>query len=94
LFLLGVARLFKESDRAYATLSELERAYMIVCEEYGETPHSHTQLWKYLQNLAAQGILKAKVSSQGQRGRKTLISLLGIPAEELDKTITQLLGRK
>lgn len=94
LFLLGVARLFKESDRAYVTLSELEQAYMIVCEEYGETPHSHTQLWRYLQNLAAQGILKAKVSSQGQRGRKTLISLLGIPAEELDKTITQLLGRK
>lgn len=94
LFLLGIARFFKESDSAYATLSELERAYMIVCEEYGETPHSHTQLWKYLQDLAAQGILKAKVSSQGQRGRKTLISLLGIPAEELDKTIKQLLGRK
>lgn len=92
LFLLGVARFFKENEQAYATLKEVEEAYAVVCEEYGEKPHSHTQLWKYLQNLTAQGIVKTKVSSEGQRGRKTLVSLPGIPAEELERTLTQFIG--
>ncbi|MBC7130151.1 hypothetical protein H5T51_02880 [Candidatus Bathyarchaeota archaeon] len=91
LFLLSVARFFKDNERVYATLTEIENAYAVVCEEYDEKPHSHTQLWKYLQGLNAQGILKAKVSSKGQRGRKTLISLPGIPAEELERTLIKLL---
>ena len=93
LFLLGVARFFKEnSDRAYASLTEVERAYAVVCEEFGVQPHTHTQLWKYLQMLSALGIIKKSVSSAGQRGRTTLICLPGIPAQELEKELTTLLG--
>ncbi|MCX6643697.1 MAG: AAA family ATPase, partial [Candidatus Bathyarchaeota archaeon] len=42
LFLLAVARFFKENEQAYAPLSEVEKAYAIVCEEFGEEPNSHT----------------------------------------------------
>ena len=93
LFLLGVARFFKEnSDRAYASLTEVERAYAVACEEFDVQPHTHTQLWKYLQMLSALGIIKKSVSSAGQRGRTTLICLPGIPAQELEKELTMLLG--
>jgi cell division control protein 6 len=93
LFLLGLARFFKEnSDRAYVSLTEVERAYAIVCEEFGVQPHTHTQLWKYLQMLSALGIIKKSVSSAGQRGRTTLICLPGIPVKELEKELTTLLG--
>jgi cell division control protein 6 len=93
LFLLGVARFFKEnSDRAYASLTEVERAYAVACEEFDVQPHTHTQLWKYLQMLSALGIIKKSVSSAGQRGRTTLICLPGIPVQELEKELTTLLG--
>ncbi len=88
LFLLGVARIFKESQRAYVSLSEIENAYAVVCEEFGEQPHSHTQLWKYVQLLSALGILKTEVATAGTRGRSTRVSLPSIPAYELEKELS------
>ncbi len=88
LFLLGVARLFKENQKAYASLAEVEKAYAVVCEEFEEQPHSHTQLWKHAQFLSALGILKTEVSSTGTRGRSTRISLPSIPAAELEKVLS------
>jgi cell division control protein 6 len=94
LFLLGIARFFKGSDDAYASLAETEQAYNIVCEEYNVKPHSHTQLWKYLRMFSAQGIVETEVSSTGSRGRSTLISLPRIPAYELEKELTLLLQKE
>ncbi len=88
LFLLAVARFFKESQSAYASLSEVERAYAVVCEEFGEQPHSHTQLWKYVQLLSALGILKTEVATAATRGRSTRVSLPSIPAYELEKELS------
>jgi cell division control protein 6 len=93
LFLLGAARTFKGSQRAYASLMEVEEAYGVVCEEYGEKPNSHTQLWKYVQLLSALGILRTEVSSTGSRGRSTRISLPSVPAVELEKELTALLEK-
>ncbi|MBX5321344.1 MAG: ORC1-type DNA replication protein [Candidatus Bathyarchaeota archaeon] len=94
LFLLGMARFFKENDRAYASITEVEQAYAVVCEEFGVEPHTHTQLWKYLQVLSALGIIEKSVSSTGQRGRTTLICLPGIPAHELERELAMLLEKE
>jgi cell division control protein 6 len=88
LFLLGAARFFKENQRAYASLSEIEEGYAVVCEEFGEQPHSHTQLWKYVQFFSALGILKAEVADAGVRGRSTRVSLPSVPAYELEKELS------
>jgi cell division control protein 6 len=88
LFLLGAARFFKESQRAYASLSEVEQGYAVACEEFGEQPHSHTQLWKYVQLLSTLGILKAEVAGAGVRGRSTRVSLPSVPAYELEKELS------
>jgi cell division control protein 6 len=88
LFLLGVARIFNESQKAYASLVEVEKAYGVVCEEFDEQPHSHTQLWKHAQFLSALGILKTEVMSTGARGRSTRVSLPAIPAAELEKELS------
>lgn len=94
LFLLGVARLFKESEKAYASLTEAEQAYAVVCEGFDVQPYSHTQLWKYLRALSALGIVKTEVSAAGSRGRSTLISLPRIPAYELEKELSVLLQKE
>ncbi|MEM1566794.1 MAG: ORC1-type DNA replication protein [Candidatus Bathyarchaeia archaeon] len=95
LFLLGVARFFKENtDRAYASLTEVEKAYAIVCEEFNVQPHTHTQLWKYLQTFSALGILKKSVSTTGQRGRTTLIYLPGASTHELERKLSSILEKE
>jgi cell division control protein 6 len=88
LFLLAVARFFKENEQAYASLSEVEKAYAIVCEEFGEEPNSHTQVWNHAQFLSSLGILKTVVATSTVRGRSTQVSLPSIPAFELEKELS------
>jgi cell division control protein 6 len=89
LFLLAVARYFKENDEeAYVSLSEVEKSYAVVCEEFDEEPTSHTQLWNYVRYLSSLGILKSEVATAETRGRSTRISLPTIPAVELEKELS------
>jgi len=94
LFALGTARLFKESQKSQASLAEAEQAYAVVCEEFNAQPHSHTQLWKYLQTLSAAGIVETEVSAVAPRGRSTLIRLPRIPARELERALCALLEKQ
>ncbi len=91
LFLLGIARFFKESQKAYASIGEIEKAYAVICEEYNVKPYSHTQLWKYLQTFSSYGIVKTEVSNVNTQGRTTLIYLPNIPAKDLERELTSLL---
>lgn len=86
-FLLAVARFFKESDKAYASLSELEKAYAVVCEEFEKKPNSHTQVWNYAKYLSSMGVIRVEVASAGTRGRSTQVSLPSIPAAELEEEL-------
>jgi cell division control protein 6 len=93
LFLLGIARLFKESQRAYISLAEAEQAYAVACEELDAKPNSHTQLWKYMRSLSTIGIVKREVSTLRSRGRSTLIYLPRVPAHELEEVLEDLLEK-
>ncbi|MFB0523320.1 MAG: ORC1-type DNA replication protein [Candidatus Bathyarchaeia archaeon] len=92
LFLLGIARRFKQTGAAYLPMGEAENAYAIVCEEYGEKQRGHTQLWKYVQALSAYDIIKAEQSSVGHRGKTTMISLPRVPASDLEQELSKSLG--
>ncbi len=94
LFLLGAARVFKRSQVVYASLSEIEEIYAVVCEEFDELPHSHTQLWKYTQLFSALGIFKTEVKATSRRGRSTRVSLLSVPAYELEKELSAALEKR
>jgi len=94
LFLLGVARFFRENEQAYGSLSEVEKAYAVVCEEVNAEPSSHTQVWKYAQLLDDLGFLKTEVTAVATRGRTTRISLPSIPAGELEKELCALLEKE
>jgi cell division control protein 6 len=87
LFLLAVARYFKENEQAYVSLSEIEKAYAVACEEFDETPNGHTQIWNYAKYLSKMGVLKAEAASAETRGRTTRLSLPTIPAGELEKEL-------
>ena len=94
LLLLGVTRDLSKKDTPYSSIKEVEECYALSCEEYNNIPRKHTQVWQYIQDLCNWGILSAKVSSQGIRGRTTLVSLPDIPAKILESEIEQVLRNK
>ena len=72
-------------------MGEAEDAYTVVCEEWSQKKRGHTQLWKYVKELSALGIIKIESSSVGQRGKTTLISLPRVPASDLERELNKAL---
>ncbi len=93
LFLLGVARRFKQTEAAHLSMGEAKDAYAVVCEEWNQKKRGHTQLWKYVKELSAMGIIRIEPSGAGQRGKTTLISLLRVPASDLERELSKALSK-
>lgn len=96
--LLGLARRLRISGRAYALTGEVERAYRVVCEEYGERPRKHTQLWEYLRHMEGLGLVNVQPSGPPHRGRSRRISIPDVPVAilegELERTLKQPLKKR
>jgi cell division control protein 6 len=91
--LVALARLLKRTGQAYVTTGELEKAFQVSCEEYNIQPRKHTQLWDYMKEIERHDIIETKISSTGQRGKTTLISLPDIKAEVLENETVLLLEK-
>jgi len=89
LFLLSVAKVLKRSRAAYVTMGDVESTYRVLCESQGIEPRKHTQFWEYLQNLRNLGILYTKISGAGFRGKTTLIGLLNLSTEAVEKGLSK-----
>ena len=90
LLLIAIARCFRESFKAYASTGEVEEAYRLVCEEFGEKPRGHTQLWKYLRRLRSLEVVS--ISLEATRGRTHRIALR-VPAKALEGEVKRLIER-
>ena len=95
ILLLAIAREFKKKkSRAYLKMSEVKNAYKLVCEEFNTTPVKHTQLWKYLNDLASLGLIKKTKSGKNQRGKTTLCMIEGISANALEEILMKIIRRE
>ncbi|MBD3192064.1 MAG: ORC1-type DNA replication protein [Candidatus Heimdallarchaeota archaeon] len=92
--LLAIARKLKTTQKAYATMGEVEEIYQTLCEEFQLPTRSHTQLWEYIQYLQNCDVITTRLSSKGQRGQTTLISLPDVSAEIIEKTIKEQLKKE
>ncbi|KYH39374.1 MAG: hypothetical protein AYL28_000450 [Candidatus Bathyarchaeota archaeon B23] len=88
LLLIAIARCFRGGTKAYASTGEVEEAYRLVCEEWGQKPRGHTQLWKYLKRL--RGLEVVSISLEAARGRTHRIALR-VPANALEGEVKRLL---
>jgi len=86
--LLAVARSLRK--KVFSKTGEVEKVYGVITEELGEKKRGHTQFWTYLQNLDAEGFIEAKATSKGI-GTTTMISLPDIPANEIEKILSEIL---
>jgi cell division control protein 6 len=90
LLLLAIARQLRSKNSAYASIGEIEGEYSATCEEFGDRPRAHTQVWKNIKYLSAVGIISTKISGRGQRGKTTLVGLYA-PSEKLEKELLKML---
>jgi len=93
LILLALCRALQQEGQAYVTAAELNQAYRLVCEEYSTEPRAYTRFWEYLQRLDDLGILRINVRSEGARGRRSYVSLPGIPVSILERELESILQR-
>lgn len=93
LVLLGVARFFQAHSVTHGTTGEIEDAYRLACEEYGESPRGHTQYWKYLKSLSGLDFVNIKLQASSQ-GRTQLISLERVPARSLEREVKQIVEQR
>lgn len=91
LVLLAAVRLLKHSGRPYVRIGDVEEEYRNICEEYGETPRRHTQVYEYINDLKRRGVIDARVSGKGYRGKSTLIGISIGPLEPLENYIREMI---
>ena len=94
LILLAAIRSLRHSSEAYVRIGEVEEEYQRICEEIGEKPRRHTQVYEYVMDLKKRGIIDARVSGKGYRGKSTLIGISIGPLELLEKHITEIIEYK
>jgi cell division control protein 6 len=92
LMLLAIAKRLQKDGSAYTNTGEVEKTYMITCEEYSEEPRAHTMFWQYLKDIEQAGFIQVKRSGKGQVGTTQLISLPDVPAEVLRGKLETLLA--
>lgn len=93
ILLKAVIRTLRKKRTYFIKIGEAEEEYKYICQLYGIKPRSHTQIYEYVNSLKYMGIIEAKVSGKGFRGRSTLISI-SVPLDELEKKVDELIALK
>lgn len=96
LTLQGVARKLRISKDTHVVVEEAYTDYRAACEERNVEPHTITTFRKNIRNLTKAKVLsgQTKQVAESQRGRHMEITLLDIPAEELEQILEKMLDRK
>ncbi len=93
LLLKAIIRVLRRKNEPYARIGEVEEEYRNICPMYGEEPRKHTQVYEYVNNLKKMGVIEARVSGKGFRGRSTLISIIA-PLDALEKQVDSLIEKR
>jgi cell division control protein 6 len=91
LALKALIRGLRKAQTPYITMGAMEREYRDVCGIYGEQPRRHTQFYEYVVNMKRMGIIEARPSGKGMRGRTTLVGIGGAPLDPLEKRVDELI---
>ncbi len=93
LVLRAIIQALKETGLDYIPMSVVESTYRRICNEIGEEPRKHTQLYIYVMDLKKRGLVLTKSSLKGRRGRSTYVGFgmapLDVVLQKLETVINQ-----
>ncbi|MCS7367618.1 MAG: ORC1-type DNA replication protein [archaeon YNP-WB-062] len=93
MLLKAIIRKLRSSGEGYIKIGEAEEEYSYLCNILKIKPRKHTQVYEYIRNLKNMGIINAKISGKGFRGRTTLISI-PVPLDPLEKRVDELIDKR
>jgi len=93
LLLKAIVIALKNSNEFEVTMGTVEKEYRKICRSYRIKPRKHTQVYEYIMNLKKLGIISARVSGKGYRGKTTLISISAVPLDVLNKMVTNAIDK-
>jgi cell division control protein 6 len=94
IFLLAIIIALKKSKRTQVSVLEMTNSYLVICENLGIRPRSHSQLWNYLQEFKRDYLISMEIKSEAIKGRKALISIQDIPILKFEEIIIEILHTK
>ncbi|MEZ0290176.1 MAG: ORC1-type DNA replication protein [Sulfolobales archaeon] len=93
LLLKAVVEILNREGSPYVSMGRVEEEYRRLANMYSLEPRKHTQVYEYVNNLKKMGIIEAKLSSKGRRGRTTMIGIGGVPLKPLADKINELVEK-
>jgi cell division control protein 6 len=94
IFLLAIITALKKSGKIQVSVLEITNSYLIICENLGIHPRSHSQLWNYLQEFRREYLIAMEIKSESIKGRKALISVQDIPISKFEDFLVNILQTK
>ena len=94
IILAATVKALRKLNEPYVRIGVVEQEYQQLCEELGEKPRRHTQIYEYVMDLKRRGIIEARTSGKGYRGKSTLIGISIAPLEALEKRIIELIEKR
>ncbi|MEM0112610.1 MAG: hypothetical protein QXS56_03275, partial [Fervidicoccaceae archaeon] len=91
---LSIVKALRRSGSSFVRMGEVESVYRQICESYRERARKHTQLYTNMMKLKSMGIIVARSSGRGYRGKSTLLGIIGGPLEELERKVEDLLSKR
>ncbi|MET1128082.1 MAG: ORC1-type DNA replication protein [Thermoproteota archaeon] len=90
--LLAVVRALKKRQEPYVKMGDVEEEYHEIAESYNEKPRGHTQIYEYIVDLKKRGVIDARLSGKGYRGKTTLVGISLGPLDQLEKHIIEVIN--
>ncbi|MFW9820921.1 MAG: Cdc6/Cdc18 family protein, partial [Candidatus Thorarchaeota archaeon] len=94
IFLLAIIIALKKIKRIQVSVLEITNSYLVICENLGIHPRSHSQLWNYLQEFKRDYLISMEIKSEAIKGRKALISIQDIPILKFEEILIKILHDK
>lgn len=94
LIFLSIIKALKRTGGSFVRMGEVEEVYRQICENYREKARRHTQLYTYIMKMKNMGVISARSSGKGYRGKSTLLGISGGPLDELEKRTEEMLARR
>ncbi len=94
LLLLATVKALKRSKKPFVRIGDVEREYRMLCENYGERPRKHTQVYTYIMDMRNMKVVQTRTSGRGFRGKSTLVGISNAPLDMLETRIEEMLNRR
>ncbi len=94
ILLLSIVKTLKIQGKPFVRIGEVEKHYKILCENYGQRPRRHTQVYTYIMGMRNMRIIQTKTSGRGFRGKSTLVGISNAPLDILENRIEEMLIKR